>query len=133
MELIRCKPNSSIMLFDELFNDLFDVKPVTYQPTYDIVENDNDYQVNLTLAGFKKENINVEIDETTLKITAERKENDSKFNRKETFYGKYYKQFKLSDNIDKDGIKASYVDGMLNILIPKTDAKEKVSRTIEIT
>ncbi len=131
MELVRCKSNPSILLLDELFNDFFDAKPM-HQPTYDIVENDKEYVVNLSLPGFKKENINIDVDNDILKITAERKEDkDLKFNHKQTYYGNYYKQFKLTNEVNVDAIDASFVDGILNINIPKS-ADAKTIKKIEI-
>jgi HSP20 family protein len=123
-------------LLESLFNDLFDI-PIdleTKTPIHDIIETDNEFQVEALLAGVKKEDISIDVDKNMLIIKAERKEiKDIQYNRKETYFGKYERSFKLPDNVDKENISASLVDGILKITIPKIEIDTKLSRkSIEI-
>ena len=126
----------SISLFDQLFNENFITFPTWNEhsltnPLHDIVENEKEYVVEMALAGMKKENISLNVDYDVLTIKAERKEiEDKKFNRKQTFYGKYEKSFTLPEATDKENIQASFEDGILRVSIPKTDKKE--AKQIEI-
>ena len=126
-----------IRLFTSILDDLFEF-PMTNStvktPVHDVIENDNEYQVHLLLAGVKKEDINVDIEKDVLTIKAERKEEkDAKYNRKETFFGKYERSFVLPDDVDKEKIDASMVDGVLKLIVPKLVDKSKLSKkTIEI-
>lgn len=126
-----------IRLFTSIFDDLFEF-PITNSmvktPVHDVIENDNEYQIEMLLAGVKKEDINIDIEKDVLTIKAERKENkDTKYNRKETFFGKYERSFILPDDVDKEKIDASLVDGVLHVIVPKLEDKSKLSKkTIEI-
>lgn len=127
----------SINLFASIFDDLFEF-PITDSiiktPVHDVIVNDKDYQIDMLLAGLKKEDISIDIERDMLIIKAERKEvKDLKYNRKETYFGKYERSFKLPDNADKENINASLVDGILKVTIPKLEGDAKLSKkTIEI-
>ena len=74
----------------------------------------------------------INLDDNRLLITAERKEaEDRSYNRKQTFYGKYEKSFILPDSIKTDDIHASFEDGILKVIIPKTEMV-KTTKQIEI-
>ena len=130
--------NHSLSLFDQLFNDQFSFFPAWTElsfsnPLHDIVENEKEYVVEMALAGVKKENVSLSVDYDVLTIKAERKEVDEKkFNRKQTFYGKYQKSFTLPNGTDKENIQASFEDGILKVSIPKTEEREKELKQIEI-
>lgn len=126
-----------IKLFTSIFDDLFELPNTNSKikiPVHDVIENDNEYQIHLLLAGVKKEDINIDTEKDVLTIKAERKEdNDIKYNRKETFFGKYEKSFILPDDVDKENINASLIDGVLKIVVSKLIDKSKLSKkTIEI-
>jgi len=127
----------SINLLDSIFDDLFEFPTLNTlavrNPLHDIIENEKEFSVELSLAGVKKEDISMNLDHDVLTIKAERKDSDQKFNRKQTFYGKYEKSFTLPDSIDKENIQASFEDGMLKVSIPKLkDVNENVIKQIEI-
>ena len=127
----------SLTLFDRFFDDDFFRAPIwndlsIRNPLHDIVENEKEYVVEMALAGVKKEDISLNLNNDVLSISAERKESDQKYNRKQTFYGKYEKSFTLPETIDKDNIQASLEDGILRINIPKTEQKAKIAKQIEI-
>lgn len=129
--------NGMINLLDRLFDDdIFNWNPDlpanTIVPNHDIIEKDNEYVVDFALAGFKKENVSLNIDKNMLTIEGERKpDDDTKYNRKNTFYGKFRKSFTLPENINSENIDASFSDGILSIIIPK-DEKMKLSKQIAI-
>jgi HSP20 family protein len=123
-----------IRLFTSIFDELFEM-PVTNSmvktPVHDVIENDNEYQIDLLLAGIKKEDISINVEKDILTINAERKENkDTKYNRKETFFGKYKRSFTLPEDVDKENISASLEDGILKITIPKFENKASVDKKI---
>lgn len=123
-----------IRLFTSIFDELFEM-PATNSmvktPVHDVIENDNEYQIDLLLAGIKKEDISINVEKDILTINAERKENkDTKYNRKETFFGKYKRSFTLPENVDKENIGASLEDGILKITVPKFENKASVDKKI---
>jgi HSP20 family protein len=128
----------STRLFESIFDDLFEtpsVNAMVKTPIHDVIENEKEFQVEMLLAGLKKEDINIDIEKDVLTIKAERKEvKDLKYNRKETYFGKYERSFVLPDDVDKENINASLVDGVLKLVIPKLEGDVKLSKkAIEIT
>jgi HSP20 family protein len=130
----------SINLLDSFFDDLFEFKTlsgngmVVRNPLHDIIETEKDFQVQMALAGVKKEDITLNVENGVLNIKAERKASDQKFNIKQTFYGKYEKSFTLPDSVDGENIQAAFEDGMLKLTIPKlVELKKEKVKQIEIT
>lgn len=103
------------------------------RPIQDIIENDKEYIVELQLAGIKKEDISIDVEKNVLTIKAERKKiEDLKYNRKESYAGKYMKSFTLPDSVDEENIGASLNDGVLIVTIPKLEDAKLSKRQIEI-
>ena len=103
----------------------------------DIVDNGTSYTVQTDLPGFKKEDINIEITEDCMTVSAVRhsdyEDKDKKGNyvRMERSYGSYSRSYDLT-GIDADKISANYSDGVLSIDLPKAEEKKPDSRKIEI-
>lgn len=99
----------------------------------DIYEKDGNYNIEMDIPGFEKKDINIECKNGYLTITAskneESKEEKKHYIRKERFSGSYSREFYLGD-VNEDEIKASFKEGILNIVVPKKEIKE--NRKIEI-
>ena len=99
----------------------------------DIKDNGNEYLLEADLPGFKKEDIDVNLENNYLTIKAERKvENEEKdkkgrYIRCERSYGSFVRSFDVSD-VDTDKITASYEDGVLHLIVPKKDARRVPER-----
>mgnify|MGYP003332225197 CR=1 FL=1 len=78
-----------------------------------------DEELEINLAGIRKEDIDLEVIDSTLTVNAKLKDKKS-IGR--TFY--------LDEGVEIDRIKASYQDGILKVLLPQ---KAKKSKKIEIT
>jgi HSP20 family protein len=88
--------------------------------------------VNLALAGFKKKDITLKIEDNSLIISGERKKDESKkYNLRQSAYGKFRKVYTLPEDINSDKITAKMEDGILHIEIPKDQLKLK-KRLIDI-
>lgn len=101
-------------------------------PKCDVIENDKEFIVDVYIAGIKKEDASIKVDDNVLIIKAERKSDTVKYNRKEAFVGIYEKSFILPDNVDEDKINASFADGVLKLIIPKTIEAKAKQKKIEI-
>ena len=126
------RPATWNSLFDNFFNiDFEGGRLEKFRPNVDILENDKTYQIHLAVPGMKKEDFNIDIKDRRLVITGERKwkeeKNENNVHRLETQYGSFSRSFRLPENIDADKIAASYVDGILEIELPKDEKKEKKS------
>jgi len=127
----------TINLLDSFFDDLFNYPAINSEvksPIHDVIENDKEFQVEMLLAGVQKEDISINVEKDVLIIKAERKEiKDIQYNRKQTYFGKYERQFNLPDNVDTENIDASLNDGILKLIIPKIEVDAKaLKKAIEI-
>ena len=94
----------------------------------DVKETDDGYEVDIDLPGFKKDEVNVELNDGYLTISAakglDRDERDKKgrYIRQERYSGACSRSFYVGD-VKPDEIKAGYEDGILRLEIPKREAK----------
>lgn len=126
-------------LFSDLMNQMwsdFDhsqkVKPAT-----NILENEKEFKIQISIPGWKKEDVKVEIDKTLLKISANIEENKEEssdnYIRKEFKAASFERAFTLPKEIDHENIKAEHHNGILEVSIPKDVRElEKMKRLIEI-
>ena len=116
---------------DELERSFFGRNAVADFKT-DITENEKEYILEAELPGFKKEDINIDIDNNYLTISAERKyentEKDKKGRliRQERYSGSMSRSFYVGEDITQDEIKAKFENGVLKIDIPKKEPKAKL-------
>ena len=103
----------------------------------DIKDIGSAYELSADLPGFKKEDINIDLNDNTLTISAERKfekeekNNEGNYIHRERSYGSFSRSFDLS-GIDPENIKAKYNDGVLTITLPKQDKQLQNNRRLEI-
>ncbi len=101
----------------------------------DVVEHDKDYVVTAELPGFKKDDIQVDYRDETLRISGKSevnqsaKDNDGRILRQERHSQNVARSFYLP-NIDLKQVKASFADGVLTLTLPKqteVDDNHKIS------
>jgi len=87
------------------------------------------FTVEIDLPGVDKRDINVSVEDDYLVVTAERKMKkevkEEDYYLVESDFGKYYRTFHLSDDIDRDSIDANYKDGRLTITFEKVENKKR--------
>lgn len=105
-----------------------------WTPSADISETEQEYLIRAALPAVRKEDVKVTLDQGTITIHGERKEeketSDEKFHRVETFRGAFSRSFSVPDNIDEKAIRAESKDGVLTVHLPKT--KASTARTVEV-
>jgi len=94
--------------------------PEYREPATDIQERENEVYVTLEMPGVNKEDISLDVQDNTLIIKVDREGR------------KYYKEIELEDKIDPDKIKATYSNGVLDIVIKKIEQKKKSGKKIPI-
>ena len=113
------------ILLNDWFNDsVFGAQRTITSPALNILEMDDGFRVELAVPGMLKENIKVDINkENQLVISAEKKteseERQERFLRKEFGYSQFVKTLTLPDAVDREGISASYENGVLLVNIPR--------------
>ncbi len=92
-------------------------------PAVDVYEDKDAVVIEVEAPGMKEEDLKVNLENSTLIISGERKfekkEEDKNYYRMERSYGGFTRSFLLPDNVDAEGIKAKYKDGVLKLTLPK--------------
>jgi HSP20 family protein len=96
-----------------------------WKPAVDVYEDADNVFVRAEIAGLKKEDIEVSLEDGALSISGERKGTspaDAKTHRAERFAGKFQRVIVLPAEVKVDQVSAHYVDGMLTVTLPKAEA-----------
>ena len=122
---------------DRFWNFDFGNGLIAKMPSANIIENDEDYVVELATPGMTKKDFTIEADKGTLTVSSEKKEEkeekEDNYTRKEFSYNSFSRSFALPDITDAEHIKAKYEEGVLRIVIPKKpEAKRLAKRTIAV-
>ena len=109
----------------------------TYVPAVNIKESETNFQLELSVPGFKKDDFNIEVDDTILTISSELKtDNQTKednYTRREFSSVAFKRAFTLPETINESKINAQYEAGILKLTFPKKEeALPKPKRLIEI-
>lgn len=120
-------------IFDSMFEEFFLMN--NEEMKVDIKENEKEYLLEAELPGINKNDINLELRDDILVISAKRKEEideeEENYIRKERRYGSISRSFNMN-NIDKDKIKAKFDNGILYITLPKLESSIIKSKKIKI-
>ena len=95
----------------------------------DVRETESGYEVDIDLPGFKKDEINVELNNGYLSISAAKgldkeEKKEGKYIRKERYAGSMSRSFYVGDAIKQEDVKAKYEDGILRLSVPKKAAEQ---------
>ena len=97
----------------------------THLMTTDIRETEKDYQLEIDLPGFKKEDVTATLKDgyltVTAKTTTETKDEgkDGTYLRKERFVGSCNRSFYVGEDVKQADITAKFDNGVLTLVIPK--------------
>lgn len=105
-------------------------------PSVDISETDGEYQIKAEIPDVKKEDVKVTLEDGVLTIQGERKqekeEKGKKYHRVERSYGSFVRSFTLPDLVDEEKVKAEFKDGVLNLLLPKSEKAKPKSIEVKV-
>ena len=128
-------------LFDDFMNDFtFPKFPDVEKELYgkhaknlmktDVKETENAYEIDIDLPGFKKDEIQIELKDGYLTVSAEKgldkdeEDKKGKYIRKERYAGALSRTFYLGEEIREEEIKAKFENGILSVSIPKEEEKK---------
>jgi HSP20 family protein len=125
--LMKPEPFSSDL--NRLFNTLFDdQRTQRWVPAMDLVEADDHFLLKADLPGLGEEDVSIELRDNALTIAGERKsEFESRergWYRVERATGRFSRSLSLPEGIDPDAVTASFDKGVLEVRIPKPEAKK---------
>ena len=101
-----------------------------WTPAVDIVENDESMLIPVELPGLSRDDVQLNIEDNVLTISGERKHKEEftkgQVTRRESFYGKFQRAFRLPNTLDTGKAEARMDNGVLEIVLPKREeAKPK--------
>jgi HSP20 family protein len=106
-----------------------------WAPPMDLVEHEEHYLLKADLPGLRQEDIAIEFEGDMLSISGERHDQydrkDGNFVRVERTTGGFRRILSLPEGVDPDAVQATYVDGVLEITIPKPEQRKP--RRVKLT
>jgi HSP20 family protein len=147
MALIRWEPVRELGTIqnemNRLFNTFFETPSNGHSsamrrwvPAMDLAETDGEYVLRADLPGLTEKDVNIELDERVLTISGERKaeheERKEGYHRIERSSGSFSRSLTLPEGVDASAIKASFDHGVLEVRVPKPEAKKPQKVSISV-
>ncbi len=148
MALIRWDPFREMSSLQERMNRLFsefrgrpswgeeEITQGAWTPPVDIFETPNSLVLKAELPGITKDDISIEVKDSTLTLKGEKKfekeVNEENYHRVERAYGSFQRAFTLPSTIQQDKVKAKFKDGVLEITLPKVEEAKPKQITVEV-
>lgn len=111
-----------------------DADQAVWAPRADLAETEDAYIVALDVPGVSESDLQITLDDDTLKVGGERKfereGSEGQFHRIERSYGRFYRAFRFGSPIDPAGVSAEFEDGVLTVRVAKAEASKP--RHIEV-
>ena len=96
----------------------------------DVREKEDGYEIDMDLPGFKKDQVELSLENGYLTVTANKrfdkdeKDDKGRMIRQERYAGSMQRSFYVGDNMTEEDVKARFEDGVLHLNLPKKDAKK---------
>lgn len=104
-------------------------------PKVDVIDRDKEIVVRAELPGVTKDNLDVSMSENTLTIRAsthhEEKEEKEHYHRREMSRGEFQRSIRLPGQVEGDKAKATFKDGILELVIPKAPGAHRQNIKVE--
>ena len=104
-------------------------------PHMDVVETDKEYRVAAELPGLEEKDVDLTFQDGVLTLKGEKKvEHDGKGRlHSERFYGQFQRSFSVGPDVDEDKINASFKNGVLTVVLPKSSEVQSKAKRIAIS
>jgi HSP20 family protein len=147
MSIIRWSPLRGMSSLQEEMNRVFDEffgrvplrvekEEGIWAPSVDVSENNNAITINAEIPGMSKDDIKINIQDNTITLKGEKiqekEEKDANYHRVERNYGAFVRSFTLPTPVQSDKVKASYKNGVLKIVLSKSEEVKPKEIPIEI-
>jgi HSP20 family protein len=121
---------------DRFFSKDFDIWEGQRAFDVDIYEDADNVVIKAEIPGMNKEDISVSLTEDTVTISGkkseEKKVEKENYYRKEIRTGSFSRSFTLPCAVDKEKVKATYKNGILEIVLPKSEKEKEKEVKIEV-
>ena len=117
------------------FNTNMDLYENVNTPLTDFYEGKDNFKIVMNLPGIKKDDINIESDAESMEIKVNKEEikedKNAKYHIRERRIGKFMRRINFPSFIDPSKAKISLEDGVLTVIVPKSEASKRVALKIE--
>ncbi len=147
MALTKWRPRTDLLSFrdeiNKLFDDFFQGPPAraslwegAWVPTTDVSETENEFTVKFELPGVSQKDVSISLTDDVLTVKGEKKqeteEKKRNYYRTECSYGAFQRSFRLPVPVKSDEIKATFKNGILEVVIPKAEEVRPKDIQIEV-
>lgn len=106
----------------------------------DVKEKDGNYEFDIDLPGYQKEDVSAKLEDGYLTISASRnvnndeKDDDGNYIRRERYTGHCQRSFFVGKGVKQEDVKAKFENGILHLTVPKIEEQKLVEseKRIEI-
>jgi HSP20 family protein len=148
MSLVRWNPGRDLTRmqddFNRLVNNFFNDDAMetsfgrsSWQPSVDISETPENYLVTAELPGLTKDDVKISYEDGILSIRGEKKqekeEKRKNYHRVERSFGVFERSFRVPSRVIADKIEAKFKDGILNLILPKSEEARPKEIPIKIS
>ncbi|MCX8052327.1 MAG: Hsp20/alpha crystallin family protein [Armatimonadetes bacterium] len=146
-EMRRWDPWDTFEEMERMFRDFFTspfpllrpwrLRPsqVEFTPEVDLRETDKEFIFSATLPGMEKEDIDIDVTADRITISGERKAEEERpdecYHIRQQSYGAFNVSYGLPAEIKPDQVKATYKNGVLEVVMPKAEVREAKKVKIE--
>lgn len=141
MGMIEWNPGRYLDEFERQMGGFLEHTPFRFlyglnQPRVDVYQTDTDVVVKAELPGMRREDLNVYLDENSIRLSGHKRRRDEfkdeNVYRSESFYGSFSRTIPLPVEIKAEQARAEYRDGILSITVPKMEPARIRGRRIDI-
>ena len=123
------------VLFDEFFNDFFNVQTMNIPP-HNVMESENDFQIEFSVPGSNKKDFEIELEKDNLKISKKKEVSNSSnhYSKQEFSYDFFQKSFYLPDSIDHflSEVVSSGLNKAMDLSCVPAPSREFMKHTFEL-
>jgi HSP20 family protein len=138
--IIAFNPLEDVRRFEESFNRLFSAPapaPSSNNIPIDVTEQDGKVMIRAAVPGIAPEELEVTVEKNVLTIKCEHRHDelseDGKVFRRENIYGVFQRSICLAENLNTDGIAATFRHGMVTVTIPRKEEEKPKALRIPVT
>jgi HSP20 family protein len=147
MAVVKWDPLRDLLSIQDRMNRLFEqtlsrsraeegISASTWAPAVDIYETPETIVMKADLPGLTREDIEIEIRDNTLTVKGERRfakdVQQENYLRIERAYGPFERSFTLPTGVRQEQIRASFRDGVLELLLPKAEEAKPKKIAIDV-
>jgi len=126
-------------LFDDMFSRFDTGAPSLFGrpdawPSVEVVETDKDMRVTAELPGLDEKDVEILVNDDVLTIRGEKKADidDKERHLSERYYGRFERRIPLPFEVEDDRAEASFENGLLNVILPKSPKAEAKTKRIAV-